>query len=137
LCGDDEHHERHYRHREIASFIIKQLTKRGKRMVQGKLTGITPGQAGSFAANPIDKNGNPIAVPAGVVPAWESSDPVNAPVVASVDGLSATVQTTAAYIGCTLTVSAALPDGTNPTSGAVPVPVLVIELAAFVITQTA
>ena len=123
--------------RPVRRFIIRQDTEsiKGEVMAQGTLKGIAPGGIGAFAVTPVDSNGNPSALPSGIVPAWTSSDPTNAPVVASSDGLSATVQTTAAYTGCTLTVTATLADGTTPT-GTAPVPVLSLEVASFVLTQT-
>lgn len=114
--------------------IITQLGD--STMTQGTLKGIAPGGTGQFGITPIDSTGNPSQLPAGVVPAWTSSDPTNAPVTASADGLTATVVTTTSYTGCTLSVTAALPDGTLP-AGTAPVPVLTLEVASFIINQTA
>ena len=99
------------------------------------ISGILPGNTGVFTAQPVDKNGNPAALPAGLVPAWASSDPTNAPVTWSADGLTASVITTAAFTGCKLSIAVNMPDGTQPT-GTETVPVLTFEVAAFVIAQT-
>ena len=105
-------------------------------MTQGTLKGITPGGLGTFAVTPVDTAGNPATLPSSIIPAWTSSDPTNAPVASAADGLSATVQTTGAYTGCTLSVAALLSDGSTP-SGTAPVPVLAVEVASFILTQTA
>lgn len=94
---------------------------------QGNLVGVQQGSTGTFNAIGLDAAGNPAAFPTGVVPVWTSSDPVNAPVTATVDGLTATVAVqTTAPVGSTVTLSvmATQPDGSTPTSGPVPVPIL-------------
>jgi len=114
------------------------ITQTGEPSVtQGQLKGIAPGGTGTFAISPVDQNGNPAQLPSGVVPQWTSSDPTNAPVTQSADGLTASVTVAQGdqSPSFTLTVTATLPDGTQP-SGSAAVPILVLEVAAFVITQT-
>ena len=107
-------------------------------MTQGSLTGIAPGSTGTFSLTPVDKNGNPSSLPSGVVPSWTSSDPTNAPLVVSDDGLSATCtvpDSAPAGTQITLSVTATLPDGTTP-NGSAQFPILTLEVASFIITQT-
>ena len=127
----------------VVSFSISQ----GAIMAtQGSLLGIAPGATATFTANPLDENGNPIALPDGVVPTWTSSDTTNGPVVAAADGLTATVtvpETAATGTGFTLFVSATLPSGATPAGSAVvpidavtpPPPPPISTVASFVITQ--
>ena len=101
------------------------------------IKGIAPGSTGTFDAGPVNADGVPAALPAGVIPQWSSSDSVNAPVIAAADGLSATVTPPASAptgVQFTLSVTATLPDGTTP-SGSAAVPLLVAEVTAFVISQ--
>jgi hypothetical protein len=119
---------------EVDRFFVVQ-THEGTNMANG----IAPGGTGTFTATPIDKNGNPSTLPAGVVPVWTSSDTTNAPVVAAADGLSATVTIPTSATGgekITLSVTATLPDGTTP-EGTGTFSVLTLEVASFTITQTA
>lgn len=112
--------------------------------VQSPVVGIVIGATGSFLATPVDAAGNVVTLPAGIVPTWTSSDLTNAPVVAAVDGLTATdavpASAPATLVGTTfaLSVSATLADGTTGT-GTVSVPFLasttVGPFAGFVITQ--
>ena len=63
-------------------------------------------------------------LPAGVTPIWSTSDEVNTSLTPSADGLHCAVavaQDAPVPGGFNLTVEAALPDGTNPTSGPVAV----------------
>jgi hypothetical protein len=126
----------------VCSFSIKQIRepRKGRGYItMAELKGITQGATATFVATPQDKNGDPITLPAGIVPTWTSSDPTGAPVTADADGLTATVTVSdAATAGSTFTlsVSAALANGTTPT-GEADVPVLAVEaeVASFVITQ--
>lgn len=99
--------------------------------------GITIGSTGTFVAKPVDKNGNAAALPAGIVPVWAASDPAVA-IAPSVDGLTAVVTVPASDTNqsFTLTAKATLPDATTPT-GTLIVPLLALEVTAFVISQTA
>jgi hypothetical protein len=121
----------------VTGFVLYQLNEQGDFM---PITGIAPGGTGQFAAQPVDKNGNNDSLPAGVVPNWTSSDTTNAPVTfQSPDGLSCTVTVASNAPGgtqFTLTCSATLPDNTKPT-GSAAVPIFALEVAAFVINQTA
>lgn len=129
---------------EVKGFRITQLIYEGDSPMptQAPVIGIVAGATGSFLATPVDANGVALALPAGIIPVWVSSDPVNAPVVASADGLTATITTLAtapAGTTFTLSLSATLADGTVP-AGTTPVPFLAAVpdvVASFVITQTA
>lgn len=128
------HHHRHH-HSEVVAFQIKQIFIRGESMA---IKGILPGQSGSFALQDIPLNS---VLPAGVIPVWTSSDTTNAPVVASADGLSASVALSASAVpggSFNLQVDATLPDGTTPSSGPVAIPILAPpppEPSSFVINQ--
>lgn len=80
-------------------------------------------------------------LPAGVVPTWTSDDSANTTLTPSTDGLKCNVAVSASAPvpgGFNLTVSAALPDGTNPTSGPQPVAYQsapVIEPTSFTISE--
>jgi hypothetical protein len=80
-------------------------------------------------------------LPAGVIPAWTSSDTANTSLTPSADGLKCAVAVGASAPvpgGFNLTVSATLPDGTTPTSGPQPVAYQaapVVEPASFGITE--
>lgn len=108
--------------------------------VQEPVIGIAAGATGTFLSTPVDAAGNATTLPAGIVPTWTSSDPTNAPVVASADGLTVSVTVPAtAPVGTTFTLSvtATLADGTTPT-GTTPVPFLpavTTVVSSFVITQ--
>ena len=121
----------------VVKFVVMQVDAQGDEM---PIQGIAPGTAGQFTAQPVDKNGNNDTLPAGVIPAWTSSDTTNAPVTfQSPDGLSCTVTVAAnapAGTPFTLNVSATLPDATNPT-GSASVPIFALEVASFVVNQTA
>lgn len=107
---------------------------------QQPVIGIVAGATGTFSAIPADAQDNQVALPAGIVPTWTSSDTTNAPVVASADGLSVTITVPAdAPVGTefTLSVQATLEDGTVPT-GSTTVPFLASApsvVAKFVIVQ--
>jgi hypothetical protein len=110
----------------VKSFHIRQLDSKGAPLKMA--IGIAPGKLGKFAAQ----------LDTGVVPAWVSSDPTNAPVIPSADGMNASVAvipTAPAGTPFTLTVSALIADGTNP-SGTLSVPVLALAVTSFIITQT-
>jgi hypothetical protein len=120
----------------VAGFVIMQLNLEGEEM---PILGIAPGATGQFSAQPVDKNQNNDALPAGVVPVWTSSDTVNTTVTPTADGLGAAVAVSASAppgTPFTLSISATLPDGTTPT-GTASVPVFALEVASFVINQTA
>lgn len=120
---------------EVTAFHVVQLDSKGAPMAA---KGIAPGSTGTFAAGPANAQGQPAELPAAVIPAWTSSDPVNAPVAASPDGSTASVSVPAnAPTGTpfTLSIQATLPDGTTP-KGSLPVPVLVAEVTQFIPTQT-
>ena len=128
----------------VVRFEITQLEDGKMKVTKFKtvitsLIGIAPGATGTFVAIPVDANGNQDMLPAGIIPTWVSSDPTNAPVVPSADGLSASVSLSpSATPGTpfTLTVSAPLPDGSTPTSGPESIPVLSLEVKSFVLNQT-
>jgi len=120
-------------------FIITQI---GDDMAtQQPVVGVKIGATGTFQETYTDPSGNPITLPTGITPTWTSSDTVNAPVVASADGTTATVTvpTTAptTLVGTTflLNITATLADGTV-VNGAVAVPFLAATgVNSFVITQ--
>jgi hypothetical protein len=119
----------------VKSFHIRQLDSKGAPLKMA--IGIAPGKLGKFAAQPVNAQG-PTQLDTGVVPAWVSSDPTNAPVIPSADGMNASVAvipTAPAGTPFTLTVSALIADGTNP-SGTLSVPVLALAVTSFIITQT-
>ena len=100
--------------------------------------GIMVGGTGTFAAKPVDRNGNATPLPAGIVPLWKASDP-NITIAPSPLGLSATVGVPLNFTpgqSFTLSVMATLPDATTP-GGTLLVPLLAVEVAAFVISQSA
>jgi hypothetical protein len=134
--------------RPVARFVIAQQGE-DHMAAQGALTGVAQGATGTFHAQALDANGNPASLPAGILPVWTSSDPVNAPVAPTVDGMTATVAVAGtAPVGTVvnLTVSATLADGVVPTSGpvampvlassAVPTPPIEATVASFIITQS-
>jgi len=121
---------------EVESFSIQQT---GDDMA---VTGIAPGATGNFTATPLDSSGNPISLPAGAQPpVWSTSDPTNAPVVASADGLSASVTVPSTTAGGVFTLSVSSPDLPGSPSGAVSVPINVAPppppatVASFSINQ--
>lgn len=102
------------------------------------LIALDPGNSPQFTATP-----QPVALPAGVVPTWSSSDTTNVSITTDPTGLIATVNlSTSIPVGesVTLTVQATLADGTTPsgtftfTVGAPPPPA---ETTSFSIAQTA
>lgn len=102
------------------------------------ITGIIPGQSGTFSANP---SGQPDpSKPLTVVPVWTSSDPA-AVVTASEDGLTATVAVDAAAgQGGSFELSVSNPDGSAKNTVTVPydaIPVQPNVPTAFAIDQTA
>lgn len=107
---------------------------------QQPVIGIKAGSTGVFTATGVDSTGAAQTLPTGVIPQWGSSDTVNAPVTASVDGLTVSVIVLAtAPVGTTfqLSVIATLADGTTPT-GSTAVPFLAgtpAQVVSFVITQ--
>jgi hypothetical protein len=120
---------------DIVSFHINQLGVHN--MIQGVLKGLAPGETGTFVANPVDSLGNPAAMPAGIVPVWALSDTTLGTITPAADGMSAVVviaPTATAGAALTISLSATLADGTVP-KGAASLPVLVLEVASFVITQ--
>jgi len=125
---------------EVRSFIITQRTEGETNMAdQQPVKGIVPGTSATFDATPQDAAGNTITEPVGTVPTWISSDPVNAPVVASTDGLSASITASpTAPLNTTFTLSVSLTnaDGTVA-NGSTPVPFIAasVVVASFVITQ--
>lgn len=136
----------HPHHRRISSFRIVQHHHHGGHhhmaLSQSPLIGIAPGATGTFSGIPIDSLGNSGPLPAGIVPTWVTSDPIFV-ATPTVDGLTVTVAVPAdATPGTvfTLAISAALADGSNPTSGPVNCPVTTIipppfVVASFVIQQ--
>lgn len=103
---------------EVISFKIQQ---RGEDMA---ITGIAPGSTGVFTATPLDGNGNPVSLPAGSQPPqWVSSDTTNAPVVASADGLSASVSVPSTTAGGSFTLTVSSPDLPGQPSGSASVPI--------------
>ena len=100
--------------------------------------GIMVGGTGTFVAKPVDKNGNATPLPVGIIPGWKASDP-NITIAPSTDGLSAKVGVPLSFTpgqSFTLSVMAILPDATMP-GGTLLVPLLAVEVAAFVISQSA
>ncbi len=101
--------------------------------------GIAPGGSGTFAAQPVDVNGNPDQLPAGVIPSWSVDKTVGFTITPSVDGLSAKIDVDKSVTpgsSFTITVQATLPDGTTP-SGTLAVPIFQLQVTGFVITQVA
>lgn len=82
------------------------------------ITGIVAGQTGVFKETPL-----PIGavIPPGTVPVWTSSDPANAPAVASADGTTCSVAVPAGATITSFTLTVQNQDGTFPTSVTVPV----------------
>lgn len=107
------------------------------QQVQGEqsmaITGIVAGATGQFTATPTPAGSK---IPDGTVPVWTSSDPANAPAVASADGLSCSVAVPAGATITTFTLSVQNQDGTFPTSVSVPVTPAVIAQTGFDINQT-
>ena len=101
------------------------------------ITGIAPGASGTFTASPVNSLGAPATLPAGVIPVWTASD-ATVVLTPSADGLSCAVAVPGADTGTsfTLTATATMPDKTTPT-GTGAVPILALEVASFVINQTA
>jgi|SRR5882757_6269588 len=107
------------------------------------VVGIKIGATGSFQAIPLDAQGNPVPVPAGYLPTWISFDPTYAPVVASSDGLTATVtvplNAPSTLVGTTFTLSVEVAFGELTAAvGTVNVPYLAYDptLVSFNINQT-
>lgn len=133
----------HPHHRRISSFRIVQHHHHhgghhNMALSQSPLVGIAPGATGTFSGIPIDSLGNSGPLPAGITPVWVSSDPTNAPITATVDGLTATVAIPADAVAgtvFTITVSATLADGSVPTSGPVNCPVLTVVPPPFVVAS--
>lgn len=108
---------------------------------QEPVVGIVAGNRGTFTAVAVDAQGDVAHIPAGLVPIWFSSDSINAPVVASADGLSAHVDIPANVDTSTVTsfnlLMSCLVIGVT-IQGHVTVPILPIpniSPVAFVITQ--
>jgi hypothetical protein len=122
---------------EVESFSIQQTGDENMAV-----TGIAPGATGTFTATPLDSNGNPIPLPAGAAPpVWSSSDNDNAPVVASADGLSASVSVPATTAGGSFTLTVQSPDLPGTPIGSVVVPINAVTpppqtVASFAINQT-
>ena len=84
--------------------------------------GTAPGSTSTFAANPQLAPG--VSLPLPFAPVWTSSDPVNAPVAPSADGLTASVSVPSAFVpasGASYTLTVSNPDGSG-TPGTVVTP---------------
>lgn len=106
-----------HRNSEPAEYRILQIEG---DFYMNQIIGIAPGGTGTFAANPIDANGNPITTPLTIVPVWTASDP-NATVSPSADGLTASVSIAgvATPTGNT-SLTVANPDGSGANTVSVP-----------------
>ena len=109
------------------------------------VVGVKIGATGSFQAIPLDDQGNVISVPEGFTPVWTSFDPTYAPVVASSNGLTATVtvpsDAPSTLVGTSFSLSVYVAFGeTEAATGFVTVPYLASDptevLASFNINQT-
>lgn len=107
-----------------------------------KIQGIVPGQTATFTVSPLNKTQNPVPLPLTGVPVWTSSDPTNAPIQPSADGLSATVTIAPDFEpgqGTHFSLTVTMPDGSASTSFDVPydsgVPPVDNSVSAFVLTQ--
>lgn len=100
------------------------------------ITGIVPGATGTFVERPLPAGS---VQPTGVIAAWTSSDPTNAPVTVAADGITASVaiQNPTPITSFTLTASKTLPDGSVVTSGPVTIPILPPPVTSLEIDQTA
>jgi hypothetical protein len=133
--------------------ILSALTA-GPQVVSGKISqkqgvtsmaikGILPGATGTFVVSWFDGpsgTGLAGALPTGVMPVYVSSDPVNLPVVVSASdptGNTFTVLVPAAALpgSPTVTAMATLADGTTPSTGAVVIPILSVDVESGVINQ--
>lgn len=108
---------------------------------QMAITGIIPGATGTFTATPLNAAGTPVALPLPTIPTWTSSDTVNAPVVATADGLSASVTVPGTFVptvGQTFTLTVAMADGSASSVATVPFDAVVVDntVASFAINQT-
>lgn len=131
--------DRHLHPQQISHFVIHQ----GELNPMAELK---PGQNIALSAQPLDASGNPTTLPAGVVLAWTSSDPVNVPVTSSGNPGDLTAVAVvganppAEQVTFSVDLSQPLPDGTNP-SGTVtdtvdaPPPPPPAEVASFTITE--
>jgi hypothetical protein len=121
------------RKQKVLAFHIRQLPTPIWSAFMA-IKGIAPGAQGTFAETPLPSG---TTLPAGVIPQWSAND-TGVTLTPSADGTScvAAVATGDANPNFVLTVSATLPDGTQP-NGKVTVPILQPEVTGFSIDQTA
>ena len=82
------------------------------------ITGIVAGATGVFKETPLPLGA---VIPAGTIPVWTSSDPTNAPAVASADGTTCSVAVPATATITSFDLSVQNQDGSFPTKVTVPV----------------
>lgn len=105
------------------------------------ILGVVPGATGSFTATPLNAESVAVALPLSTVPVWTSDDTTNAPVVASADGLSATVAVPASFVpapGASFNLTVTMADGSASTTANVPYDAVPVDntVASFGINQT-
>lgn len=157
-CGPSEkpchHWERHLlteiqsEHRDCCKFLrgavleiihlLNRQTGFSVVQLQGEnsmpITGIVAGATGVFQETPLPLGA---VIPAGTIPVWTSSDPTNAPAVASADGTTCSVSVPATATITSFVLAVQNQDGTFPTSVTVPVtPAAPPAQTGFQIDQT-